>query len=174
MERKRVAPGPNPELAVSTGPARLGKLVQEAREAEGGTRIRLAGEINQLLIAMRSAGNEEVEARAVLRELELDSLSGLVDDQERTCRAEAVETLLACGFPHALRVDPLDLAALRREQANPRKSRKRRAALIMAGGFALIYALLGVTTGRWMEALELIGVFAAVASIFVFAIPERK
>ena len=55
---------------------------------------------------MRAPGNEDQEAIAVLKQLDLKTLNGLVDEKGRSCHTEAVETLLACGFPYALRVDP--------------------------------------------------------------------
>lgn len=81
-----------------------------ARSSAPGEQVRLAGEINALLAAMREPGNEAAEAKAVLAELGLASLEGLLGPDGRSCRAEAVETLLACGFPHALEVLPEDLA----------------------------------------------------------------
>ena len=98
-------PGPNP--------ADLSRLVGEARAVEGLDRLAIAKKINDLLIALRAPGNEAAEAQAVLGELDVSALDGLIDGHGRDCRKEAVETLLACGFPHALKVAPDDLVHAR-------------------------------------------------------------
>jgi len=95
-------------------PSRLALLIGQARAAEGLDRFVLAGKINALLIALRPAGNEAAEAKAILAELDVSALDALVDSEGRSCRKEAVETLLACGFPHALNVAPEDLNHARR------------------------------------------------------------
>jgi hypothetical protein len=98
------------QVTGSRDPARLAGLIAEA---QGKTierdRIAQAAQINALLIAMRAPGNEAAEAKAVLAALDLEALHGLTDARGRRCTTEAVETLIACGFPHALEVRPEDL-----------------------------------------------------------------
>jgi hypothetical protein len=95
----------------SRDPKRLLELIRNAQGSEGKRRKAYAGEINEVLIAMRAPGNEAAEAKAILSQLDLKTLDDLEDDQARFCHTEAVETLLACGFPHALSVKPEDLSA---------------------------------------------------------------
>jgi hypothetical protein len=114
MERERSsARSADFEEPSSPDPAELTRLVGLARAAEGLDRLQVAGRINTLLIALRAPGGESAEAHAILAELDVSALDGLVDGHGRDCRKEAVETLLACGFPHALSVDPKDLAHAR-------------------------------------------------------------
>lgn len=113
MERER---GPAARVAdrAPPDPQQLSRLIGEARAADALLKFAAAGKINALLIALRTPGNEVAEARSILAELDVSALDGLVDGEGRSCRKEAVETLLACGFPHALEVDPGDLAFARK------------------------------------------------------------
>jgi hypothetical protein len=114
MERERSAHASLEETAEpAANPADLPRLIGQARTVEGLDRFKVAEKINSLLIAMRAPGNEAAEAKAILAELDVSSLDGLVDGHGRDCRKEAVETLLACGFPHALNVAPEDLEHMR-------------------------------------------------------------
>ena len=119
MERERTR-GPPATAPVAADPTRLYRLIDAALKAEGMDRFVAAGKLNDLLIAMRAPGDEAAEAEAILAALDVSSLDGLVDGYGRNCRKEAVETLLACGFPHALQVSPEDLAHARRRPPRPR------------------------------------------------------
>lgn len=122
-------------------PARLPALIGEARATTMSSEaLGVAGEINALLIAMRAPGNESAEAKAVLAALDVGTLEGLVDAQGRSCRAEAVETLLACGFPHALNVKPEELA--HRDEHRDQSSTKG----MLAFGVFVGAAIFGVLT----------------------------
>ncbi len=120
-ERERGQVGPVPE---ETGeqptpggdPREFLRLVSEARGASDDERARLVGELNDVLVAMRAPGNERAEAKAVLGQLDLKSLTGLVDAQGRSARAEAVQTVLTLGFPYALEVTPQDLEFARAQE----------------------------------------------------------
>jgi hypothetical protein len=91
-------------------PAALLELIGEAQLADDKkTKKRLADEINEILIAMREPGNEAAETRTILTQLDLKTLDLLEDSKGRLCHTEAMETLLAAGFPHALGVKPADL-----------------------------------------------------------------
>lgn len=122
MERERT--GGLPATApVAADPTGLYRLIDAALKAEGMDRFVAAGKLNDLLIAMRAPGDEAAEAEAILAALDVSSLDGLVDGHGRNCRKEAVETLLACGFPHALHVSPEDLAHARRRPLPARQAR---------------------------------------------------
>ena len=156
-------------------PARLKVLLARASRVEEWDQKRVAGEINALLVAMRAPGNEAAEAKAVLEQLDLGALDGLVDEDGRICRAEAVETLLACGYPHALEVRPEDLDHHRAaaEPASP-------GALLVVGLAATAILLLvgTVLVTRVAPAgatLELVGgVVAALATCAVTADRVRR
>ncbi len=114
MERERSGVRQAETPSSGPDPAQLPRLIGAARATTGLDRFVLAGKINALLIAMRAPGNEAAEAKAILEELDVSALDGLVDGEGRDCRKEAVETLLACGFPHALQVAPEDLQHARK------------------------------------------------------------
>jgi hypothetical protein len=124
-------------------PTRLPALISavQATHIES-ERYGFAHQINELLIAMRAPGNESAEAKVVLEALDLEHLSGLVDQQGRSCRAEAVDTLVACGFPHALSVRPEDLAHREEHRAQGKSSVKQ----WVLGLVSLAGVLLGVLT----------------------------
>jgi hypothetical protein len=96
--------------------ARLRGLVLAARSAQGGARTALAGEINQLLTRLSEPGNESEEARLLVAELDSHAFDELLDERGVSSRKAAVLALLSLGFPHALNVDPDDLAFARREE----------------------------------------------------------
>ena len=157
-------------------PARLPGLIAAANAETDDDRRRLAAyEINLLLEAMREPGNESDEAKAVLRELELKSLEGLLDTSGKSCRAEAVETLLACGFPHALQVAPEDLE--HRQQQVREEARGVGAAgflaltLIGFGGLAVAYEMLG---GAVLFGGLLLGVVGGLSALIIRSIRRRR
>jgi hypothetical protein len=84
--------------------------VLSLKTARGDERMLIATIINEMMRAMRAPGHDEAEAAAILRELDLGTLSNLHDENAVSCRAEAVETLLAIGDPHTLGLDPKDVA----------------------------------------------------------------
>jgi hypothetical protein len=97
----------------SDSPLPMFLLAQQARRADGPERLGLATDLNQLLAELGAQGGGRVEADAFHRLLEGGNLDGLVDADGRSCRAAAVESLLALGFPYALEVRPEDLAHLK-------------------------------------------------------------
>jgi hypothetical protein len=139
-------------------PARLPVLIAavQGTSVESERRL-LATEINRLLEDMRAPGNEAAEAKAVLAALDVEALADLVDENGKSCRAEAVETLLACGFPHALQVKPEDLQ-FRDEDASRRKKTTRNLA-IAGGGVAVLLVTLLALLGESQRAFE--ALFAA-------------
>jgi hypothetical protein len=76
-------------------------------------RVHLADDVNQVLRAMRAPGHEAEEAELVMGALSSKVLHDLEDSRGHSCRREAVETMLACGFPHALLLEPDDVAFAR-------------------------------------------------------------
>lgn len=140
-EGERPNPGGDPKVFL--------KLVSDARGAADDDRARVVGELIDVLVAMRAPGNERAEAKAVLGQLDLKSLTGLVDRSGRSARAEAVQTVLTLGFPYALEVSPQDLDFARekeRSEANAnvapeglkRLDRARKAAAALAGTSAVL------------------------------------
>jgi hypothetical protein len=88
-------------------------LVRFLTEAPPAERPAIATQVNDLLIAMREPGHEAEEAELVMAALDAGRFADVVDDRGRSCRREAVETMLASGFPHALLLTPEDLAFAR-------------------------------------------------------------
>lgn len=93
----------------SDDPTGLTALINRWHAADDADRPEAARAINELLIEMRAPGHEAEEAKALLSALDLSRLDGAKDAQGRDCRKEAVESLIACGFPHALNLSPDDL-----------------------------------------------------------------
>jgi hypothetical protein len=106
-------------LTPPSAPLPMLLLAQQARRAEGAERQRLASELNQVLEELGGQGGGRAEADAFHRLLEGGNLDGLVDADGRSCRAAAVESLLALGFPYALEVRPEDLAHLKDAAVTP-------------------------------------------------------
>lgn len=73
----------------------------------------IATRLNDVLIAMRAPGHETEEAELVMEALSSKELHDVTDTRGRSCRKEAVQTMMACGFPHALLLDPDDMAFAR-------------------------------------------------------------
>jgi hypothetical protein len=94
-------------------------LVQQAQAARGAERGALAARINHQLEALASGGGSREVADLLHQLLEGGQLTGLEEPEGRTCRAVAVEALLALGFPYALEVRPEDLEHLRRRARVP-------------------------------------------------------
>jgi hypothetical protein len=142
-----VAPGSAPvELR------RLPHLLEGARVSEGEDKRALATEINQALFAMRAAGQEEAEAKVLVAALDAHRFDGLVDSQGRSCRKEAVDTLLASGFPHALSVNHEDLVFAREwvPSVDDGPKSARRATAKKAGVAGALLTLVGQLVGALM------------------------
>lgn len=113
LDARRPAEAEHPELE------RFQVLVAASQSARGEERSALARAIVDRLIAMRAPNNDQAEARAILKVLDLKALDDLYDLEFRDARVEAVRTLLHFGFPLALQVPPDDLAyALERPPAS--------------------------------------------------------
>jgi hypothetical protein len=100
-EGEQAPSGPKPH-------ERVAPLIARAREDADSCK-----QLIDALIAMRAPGDEADEARVVLGQLDAKALDGLLDETGRDAKAEAIETLLSLGFPHALNVTPEDLAWFR-------------------------------------------------------------
>ena len=82
----------------------------------------IATRLNDVLIAMRAPGHETEEAELVMAALTAKALHDAIDTRGRSCRKEAVQTMMACGFPHALMLDPEDMTFARAfRESSPRK-----------------------------------------------------
>lgn len=92
---------------------RLPELVQSMGSTPAVERAAVATQINTVLIAMRAPGHETEESELLLELLSTKVLNEQLDTEGRSCRKEIVETLMACGFPHALQLDPEDVRFLR-------------------------------------------------------------
>ena len=88
---------------------RLPELVQSVGATPVLLRDEVATRINDVLVAMRAPGHEAEESELLVELLTTKVLNELLDTQGRSCRKEAVETLMACGYPHALLLAPEDV-----------------------------------------------------------------
>jgi hypothetical protein len=110
-EARRGLPGkPTPPLDL---PLPVLVLVEQATRVPEAERPEVASRLNALLAQMAREGGDRQVADTFHRLLEGGKLQGLVDTEGRSCRAVAVESLLALGFPYALEVRPEDLEHLR-------------------------------------------------------------
>lgn len=145
------------------------QLIQALGAATPTVRQALAKEINDVLVAMRFPGHESEESELVMQALGSKVLHGLVDAQGRSCRKEAVETMMAAGFPHALLLEPDDIAFARQyrpatsherrdeSQLQPwelsaRDARRTGAGIIVASQLitAVLLAVFGASVGVWV------------------------
>lgn len=158
LPEQAVGGSPGESVTAERDPARLAGLIAEARATTMSSEsLGLAGEINALLVAMRTPGNEAAEAKAVLAALDVGSLEGLVDAQGRSCRAEAVETLLACGFPHALQVSPEELELRDLHSAAMREHRLGNVFLACFGGTVAVIGVLAYLGNMTMATFTVVG-----------------
>lgn len=90
------------------------ELLRALNAVPDAARPDIASRLNDVLIAMRAPGHESEEAELVMEALSSQELHDAIDTRGRSCRKEAVQTMMACGFPHALMLDPDDMAFARR------------------------------------------------------------
>ncbi len=86
------------------------ELLRALNAVPDSARPDIATRLNDVLIAMRAPGHESEEAELVMEALSSQELHDVIDTRGRSCRKEAVQTMMACGFPHALMLDPDDMA----------------------------------------------------------------
>lgn len=158
-------------------------LVKALAEAPPERRASIADELNELLIAMRTPGHEAEESELVLEALESEVFVHQLDRTGRSCRKEAVETVMACGFPHALLLDAEDVkfasefrratptvdeAAATSWERRAQSARSKGALVIAAGQVASAclclreasLPLLAVLTSIWLASIAAAAVFA--------------
>ncbi|MBL8924258.1 MAG: hypothetical protein JNJ54_35745 [Myxococcaceae bacterium] len=134
------------------------ELVAALEGSTSAQRTRLADDVNRVLRAMRAPGHEAEEAEVVMQALSSKALHDLEDSRGRSCRREAVETMMASGFPHALLLDPEDVAFARERHEEPpdqelsawersMQHHRRLAAGLMAGGQVASVVAVGSTGG---------------------------
>lgn len=162
------------------------ELLSELERTPGLERTRLAARVNDVLIAMREPGHEAEEAELVMAALQSKILHPLIDADGRSCRKEAVETMLACGFPHALLLEPEDIRfartfkpagpRLEEDDANPRwtgweltaQTTRRLGAGVIGLSHAaslVIEFLYPPRTGWWFYLLVLVAGLASAAAL---------
>lgn len=115
-----------------------------ALATRGGDRQALA---RQILERLQTATPE-----AILKALDESLLDGLVDADGNDCRKRAVERLLDLGFPHALSVNPQDLAWARRPDA-PSQAKVAPVTAAFTALLAVFAAMDAGDMGLWPVAL---------------------
>lgn len=149
-------------------------------QSDAVVRKALATELVEVLIAMRQPGYEPQEALLLNQLLEEGRIVEVADNAGRCCRAEAVKTLLACGYPHALAADADDVAHARRYQAahvvvapadwddTTARERARTAYLMAVGQLAHLVTLFvyARNTPGWAIASAMLGLGALAASLW--------
>lgn len=159
---------------------RFDEIVRTMRSLPQAARTDLAAELNELLIAMRAPGHEAEESERILELLASKTLEGLVDPIGRSCRNEAVETMLSSGFPHALALDAADVAFARAWRAGHgteqpladwelvllRNRRRGAVAIGLGQALSLLFMTRTELFSRWpvqLTALSLLTIVSAVA-----------
>lgn len=164
QQRTQSRPPKAEEASSDTGyPKTFSAYVAELATASDTERRDLAGQINVVLQRMRAPGNDTAEAAAIHAALDQHALDDLFDADGRSCRREAVETLIAMGFPHALTVSPEDFAEMRRgslDSALGRERTVRRALYAVTIALALVGMLLSARAdpGNVVEAASWAGI----------------
>jgi hypothetical protein len=121
--------------------ARLLETLQQARNSEGEGRLKLAGELNALLRRSTPVEEREPVAHLIIEKLDDEAFHDLYDAEGASCRAIAVEAVLALGFPFALHLWPDDLEYLRAMKPIDPGSPTLRAMAIVTGVLAALFAL---------------------------------
>jgi hypothetical protein len=133
-------------VAIDDSPSTLSsaqvlETLQLARNSEGEGRLRLAGVLNDLLRRGPSEGDREAFAQQIIEKLDDEAFHELYDAEGGSCRAVAVEALLALGFPHALNLWPDDLEYYRALKPSSSGSPTLRAMAVVTGVLAALFAL---------------------------------
>lgn len=138
--REQVQRKPTQEL---DAPAWQGPLetLQRARNAEGDDRLQLAAQLNQLMRTAPSDAEREARAQFLLERLDDEAFHDLYDSDGVSCRAVAVEAVLALGFPWALHLEPDDLDYLRTVKPSRLAPSGWRAMAVVTGVLAALFAL---------------------------------
>jgi hypothetical protein len=180
VQHERAQPDERVPAAVALNLDRFNALLEALPRLAPEDREKSAGEIIDLLIAMRETGHDAVECAVVLEQLDLEALGRVVDPEGRNARKEAVETLMAMGFPHALKISPDDFAFARTfviDTEHPWRRRIRRGLLVSAW-LGIASALLSpfifdarlsfIGTAGGMSVFAAVLAFAVAAHLFNF------
>lgn len=143
MEKQRPV---DPIVAYDEAPSALSsaqvlETLQLARNSEGEGRLKLAGTLNEQLKRGPSEGDREAFAALIIEKLDDEAFHDLFDTEGVSCRAVAVEALLALGFPHALNLWPDDLEYYRAVRPATSGSPTLRAMAVVTGVLAALFAL---------------------------------
>ena len=130
---------PAPETAAAA-PDSL-ETLQRARNADGDERLELAGRLNAQLRRHPSEAEREQWAQFLLERLDDEAFHDLYDSDGVSCRAVAVEAVLALGFPFALHLEPDDLEYLRTVRPSRIAPSGWRAMAVVTGVLAALFAL---------------------------------
>ncbi|MBL8957069.1 MAG: hypothetical protein JNK82_40220 [Myxococcaceae bacterium] len=117
------------------------EMLQRARNSEGDERLQLAGRLNALLKKSAAEHEREVWGQFLIEKLDDEAFHELYDSEGVSCRAVAVEAVLALGFPHALHLEPADLEYLRTVKPNRGAPGGWRAMAVVTGVLAALFAL---------------------------------
>jgi len=129
------------EAQLATPASRVLDTLQRARNSEGDARLKLAGDLNALLRAGARGDEREPLAQLIIEKLDDEAFHDLFDSEGQSCRAAAVEAVLAFGFPYALNVWPDDLEYLRAMKPVSPGSPTLRAMAVVTGVLAALFAL---------------------------------
>lgn len=117
------------------------ETIQQARNAEGDARVELAGQLNALLRKRPVEAERERWAQFLIERLDDEAFHDLYDSDGVSCRAVAVEAVLALGFPWALHLRPDDLEYLRTVKPSRLAPSGWRAMAVVTGVLAALFAL---------------------------------
>ncbi|QSQ19833.1 hypothetical protein JY651_31695 [Pyxidicoccus parkwayensis] len=148
-------------------------LTEQARRVSAEERPDIALKLNTVLEEMASEGGSRPVADTFHRLLETGKLEGLVDSQGRSCRAVAVESLLALGFPYALEVRPEDLEHLRSSGRRRGMSPAIPGAMLLAWLGAQLAQELGRPTGPDSLVTTQVGL-SALAMVALWLAPPKS
>ncbi len=117
------------------------EVLQRARNSEGDERLQLAGKLNALMRKPPPETEREAWAQFLIEKLDDEAFHELYDAEGVSCRAVAVEAVLALGFPYALHVEPADLEYLRTVLPSRGGAGGWRAMAVVTGVLAVLFAL---------------------------------
>ena len=138
--REQVQPQSSQELEAPATPGPL-ETLQRARNADGDERLELATKLNELMRGAPAETEREARAQFLLERLDDEAFHDLYDSDGVSCRAVAVEAVLALGFPWALHLEPDDLDYLRTVKPTRLAPSGWRAMAVVTGVLAALFAL---------------------------------
>jgi hypothetical protein len=141
LEQQRPPRGGPDDGIMAPAASAVSEALQRARNGEAGNRPKLGGALNALLRRPVAQLERGAMAQLLLEKLDDGAFHDLYDGDGVSCRATAVEAVLALGYPYALNVMPDDLEYLRSMKPVTTRAATLRIMAVVTGLLAALFAL---------------------------------